>query len=197
MLAPSHSGTIRKSLFKTRRSIFRFDRILSEEIKNITDTQTHKHTQSDFLGFLSKPKMCRGVEYGKLGPCHHWTQIHCLSNQTIPVLGVIHKWRTKPKKKFSPVKVFILGPHKLVINSFGYPNVLHQNGSKIIERNMYGLTKPTKTRTFCQPLNLNPLGPNTPRLNPNPVQTQFEPRKGLGLTQKSWGTPTHPLKNIF
>ena len=62
---------------------------------------------------------------------------------------------------------------------------------------MYGLTKPTKTRTFCQPLNLNPLGPNTPRLNPNPVQTQFEPRKGLGLTQKSWGTPTHPLKTIF
>ena len=33
------------------------------------------------------------MEYGKLSPWHPWTRIHCPPNQTIPVLGVIHKWR--------------------------------------------------------------------------------------------------------
>ena len=35
-------------------------------------------------------KWCRGVEYGKLSPCHPWTRIHCPPNLTVPVFGVIH-----------------------------------------------------------------------------------------------------------
>ena len=37
-------------------------------------------------------KWCRGVEYGKLSPWHPWTRAHCPPNQTVLVLGVIHKW---------------------------------------------------------------------------------------------------------
>ena len=44
-------------------------------------------------------KWCRGVEYGKLSPCHPQTRIHCLPNQIVRVLGVIHKWNFKKAVK--------------------------------------------------------------------------------------------------
>ena len=44
-------------------------------------------------------KWRRGVEYGKLNPWHPRTRIHCPPNQTVRVLGVIHKWSFKKAVK--------------------------------------------------------------------------------------------------
>ena len=40
----------------TRRSIARFDRVDNAQISQISRTDRQTHRQSDFLGFLSKPK---------------------------------------------------------------------------------------------------------------------------------------------
>ena len=77
---------------------------------------SHRGTVWEYL----LEKWRRGVEYGKLSSWHPRTRIHCPPNQTVRVLGVIHKWSFKKAVKLV----------KNVIVWFGMVRLYHRHVSE-------------------------------------------------------------------